>query len=334
MTLIFRGKVKVKFYFDLQRFDDEQPLSQETQQQQGEQMQIPEELEGIPEDIARDAMAEWEESKPKSNDNPAQPTQTTYSQEEYQTVVNEREQLKAQLQQQQQQQQQQRQTPQSKPSFEPPPIKITPEISAKITEVITEEAKTMTGFTDDDVASLDYADNDDPRLAQWAQAKNLAQDKIYRAIRDAQNLHTQRARQFYDEQTLAIQHYNEFTKKEMEDKDYPSIVQYATNDYFKTLTTIEQKALANAYFNVERNLASPVEMLYVQNYYTRAKAAYRSRNTSKPTSQNQIVSMPRIDQIGGSAGTGEITVGELEKMLETTDFDKIPEPYQKRLLGY
>lgn len=330
--------------FDLQRFDDEQAVNaapQSTPESNAEtQAPIPEELEGIPEDIARDAMSEWEATQAKTEAE-QQPAPVTYSQDDYQAKVNEVEQLKAQLAQYQRQQPQaqqpQIQQPQPPPTFEPPPIKITPEISAKINEVIKEEAKAMASFTDDDVASLDYADDDDPRLSQWAQAKSLAQAKVIKAINDARAWQQRRAQQFYNEHTAAINDYNEFAQKAMAEPDFKAIQQYATNDLFNALSPNEQKILANSYLRVERNTASPAEMLVVKNYYERAKTAYRGRNakqTSTKTHQNQRVTMPRIDQVGGAAGTGEITVDELEKMLDTTEFDKLPEPYQKRLLGY
>lgn len=327
--------------FDLQRFDDEQTVSDAPQSapepKAEEPAPIPEELEGIPEDIARDAMSEWEATQAKTEAE-QQPAPVTYSQDDYQAKVNEVEQLKAQLAQYQRQQPQaqqpQIQQPQPPPTFEPPPIKITPEISAKINEAIKEEAKAMASFTDDDVASLDYADDDDPRLSQWAQAKSLAQDKVIKAINATRAWQQQRAQQIYNEQTTAINNYNEFAQKEMAEPDYQAVMTFATNDFFQAMPPNEQQILANSYLHVERNLASPAEFLVVKNYYERAKAAYRGRNAKQSPPKNQKVTMPRIDQVGGAAGTGEITVGELEKMLETTDFDKIPEPYQKRLLGY
>lgn len=321
--------------FDLQRFDDEQVSSTEAQPESSGQTVIPEELDGIPEDIARETMAEWEESQPKPVDEtqPEQP-RTTYSQEDYQAKAAEVEQLKAKLAQYQQQQQPKQPAPQQPPTFQPPELKITPEISAKIKEAVVEEAKAMTNFTDDDIASLDYADDDDPRVSQWAQAKSLAQARVIKAINDARAWQQQRAQQFYNEHNAAVNTYNEFAQKEFKEPDFQAIQQYATNEFFNALSPNEQKILANSYLRVERQTASPAEMLVVKNYYEKAKASFRSRNAKKQAPANQKVSLPRVDQISGAAGTGEITVGELEKMLESTDFDKIPEPYQKRLLGY
>lgn len=320
--------------FDLQRFDGEQDVSAEQQTVAEEQAPIPEELSGIPEDIARETMAEWGETQTTTENE--QPAPITYSQADYQAKADEVEQLKAKLAQYQQKQQptQQSNNVRQPPTFQPPELKITPEISAKINEAITAEAKAMTNFTDDDIESLVYADDDDPRVSQWSQAKSLAQANVIKAINDARAWQQQRAQQFYNEHTAAVNTYNEFAQKEFQEPDFQAIQHYATNEFFNSLSPSEQKILANSYLRVERQTASPAEMLVVKNYYERAKASFRGRNANKKQPSTQKVAMPRVDQVGGTAGTGEMTVRELETMLETTDFDKIPEPYQMRLLGY
>ena len=139
-----------------------------------------------------------------------------------------------------------------------------------------------------------------------------------------------------NEHTAAVNTYNEFAQKEFAEPDFKAIQEFATNEFFEGLTPSEQKILANSYIRVERQTASPAEMLVVKNYYQQAKAAFRARGNGKkaPAKPTAQVSLPRVDQIGGTAGTGEVTVAELEQMLETTDFDQIPEQYQKKLLGF
>ena len=192
----------------------------------------------------------------------------------------------------------------------------------------------LTGMSDDDVASLTYADEDDPRISQWNQAKYFAQNRIYGAIQQAQIQRQQQAQQF-NNHLEAIKTYNEFAAKEFAEPDFKAIQNFATNEFFTQLPPNEQKIVANAYLRIERQIASPAEMMVVKNYFGQAKAAYRTRGAKQaPRPQMQQPVMPRSDQLRGSAGKGEVTVGELERMLETTDFDKIPEVYQKKLLGY
>ena len=315
--------------FDLQRFEDEQAASAEPQTSEES---IPEELGGLDEDIAREAMAEWKESSQESTESETSetpPESDTVPRSDYQAKVNEVESLKAQLAAYQQKQQI------SPQQIQPPPIKLTAEDATKINQAITAEAMNMAGFSADDVASLEYADDNDPRLSQWAQAKSLAQSNIYGAIRQAQLIQQQQAQQFIATQQAAMSTYNAFTQQELKEPDFKEIQNFAIKEFFTQLSPLEQKAVANSYLHIERQIASPAEVFAVKSYYEKAKAAYRNQRGKKParTPQQQAVALPRVDQINGAAGKGEITVAELEHMLETTDFDKIPEVYQKKLLG-
>ncbi len=317
--------------FDLQRFDDEQPTSAEPETSTDTQEPIPEELGGLGEDYAREAMAEWEETKNGEQPEEVNISSDTVSRADYQAKVDEAEQLKAQIAQYQNQNTSQQQ-------FQLPQVKITPEISAKINEAIKAEAMNMAGFSEDDVASLEYADDDDPRIAQWEQAKSIAQNNVLGAITQARIDQQRQVQQFMASQTAAVNDYNEFAKKEFKEPDFKEIQNFATNEFFSNLAPAEQKIIANSYLRIERQVASPAEMLLVKKYYEKAKAAYRGRrgkmSTQKNSYQKKSAGLPRVDQLGGVAGKGEITVGELENMLETTDFDKIPKVYQNKLLGY
>lgn len=335
--------------FDLQRFDDDtaQVTSAEPQPSQEEQEPIPEELAGLPEEYAREAMTEWEELQA---DEP-EPAKPQISQEDYQAKVNEVEQLKAQLAAYRQgqapqqapqpaPQQQPPQTgqyqPQPAPQYQPPPFKITPEISAKINEAIKAEAMQMTGFSEDDVASLDYADDDDPHLDQWSQAKSIAQSRVLGAIQQLQQIQQVRAQQFLNEHTAAINTYNEFASKEFKEPDYKAIQNFAINDFFTQQPQNIQRIIANSYLSVERQTASPAEMLNVLMYYEKAKAAYRFQNGRRRTAASQpqpARQMPRVDQLNGSATApnGELSAHDIEKLLEG-DFTKLDQKTQNKLL--
>lgn len=347
--------------FDIQRFaDDGETTSDATpesapESQAEEQEPIPEELGGLPEDIARETMAEWEQSQTTQEAEPAQ-SEPRITREDYQSKLAEIEQLRAQLAQYQQPQQpQQPQAPPQQPQqpaqepqlpqaqqvpqaqFQIPQLKMTPELSKKISDAISAEAKAMTGFSDDDVASLDYADDDDPRLAQWAQAKNIAQSRVYTAIYQTQVAQQQQAQQFYNDHMAAVNTYNEFVKKEFAEPDFQAIQQFATNDFFNQLKPYEQAVIAQSYVRVERQIASPAEMMVVKDYYERAKAAYRSRSGRKRATQprqTMAPQLPRTDQLKGASTTsdGQLSTGDIERMLEG-DFTKLTPQQQKALLG-
>lgn len=333
--------------FDLQRFADEdaaqdsaQEISSETQS--AEEKPIPEELNGLPEDIARETLAEWEKSQPAPDEKPPEetspPNEEIISREKYQAALDEAAQLKAQLAQYQQQQAQTPQQP-SKPQpqqIQQPQLRITPEISAKINQAIDAEAMALTGFSKEQVAELSYADDDDPRLPQWNLAKNIAQNRVYNAIQQTQLAQQYQAQQFYNNHVAAINTYNEFAKKEFAEPDFKEIQQFATNDFFNQLSPDEQKILANSYVRLERQTASPAEMLVVKTYYERAKAAYRTRGAKKSAPKNtpSAAQLPRSDQLKGTSATGDgqLSVSDFQKLLEG-DFTELDPKTQKQMLA-
>lgn len=195
----------------------------------------------------------------------------------------------------------------------------------------------LSGMSKDDVASLDYADDDDPRIAQWNQAKYFAQNRVYGAIQQAQLAQHQQAQQLFATYAAAVNAYNEFAKKEFAEPDFKAIQNFATNEFFEQLSPFEKNTIANAYVRVERQVASPAEVYTVQNYYERAKAAYRSRGAKPKTSQSpaqQAAKLPRSDQLKGTSTTsdGQLSTADIEKLL-TRYFTTLTPKQQKILLG-
>ena len=331
------------FEFDLQRFNEEVADTQ-SETPAEEQKPIPEELSGLPEDIARETLAEWEQSQPKDeppeeSEPPAEPkpqTEESVPYARFKEKVDEANQLKAQLAEYQRQQQTQQQAQQPQQQFQPQQMRITPEDAVKINEAIKAEALALSCMSDDDVASLEYADEDDPRIAQWNQAKNIAQNRVYNAIYQTQINRQQQAQQFYNEHLASTQIYNEFVQKESSEPDFKDVQNFATHEFFEQLNPNEQRIIANSYLRVERQTASPAEMLVVKNYYEKAKAAYRTRGAKKaPTPRQQSApQLPRSDQLRGSSGAsdGQLSAHDIEKLLEG-DFTKLDEKTQKMLWG-
>ena len=121
----------------------------------------------------------------------------------------------------------------------------------------------------------------------------------------------------------------------MKEPDFKAVQNYATNEFFSQLSPDEQRIVASSYLRIERQTASPAEMLVVKNYFERAKAAYRGRNGKSRQRVNQPPQLPRSDQLRGavSTGDGQLSTREIEKLLEG-DFTKIDEKTQKKLLGF
>ena len=334
------------FEFDLQRFDEE--VSQSTETQSEEQKPLPEELNGLPEEIARETLNEWEQSQAASEEQPtsAEPaapqTEESVPYARFKEKVDEANRLKAELEKYRQAPQ-----PQSQPQTQPQParqiqlpqLKVTPEMAKRINQAIDAEAMALSGMSKDDVASLEYADDDDPRIAQWQQSKSIAQNNVITALRQMHDNQQRQAQQFYANHTAAVNSYNEFAQKEFAEPDFKEIQNFATNEFFEQLSPGEQTILANSYLRVERQLASPAEMLVVKNYYERAKAAYRTRGAKKTPAQHDKKNsaqptLPRSDQLKGASGTSnkQLSTSDIEKML-AGDFTKIDPEMQKTLLA-
>ena len=141
------------FEFDLQLFDEksEEPQSApETETSEESAEPLPEELSGLPEEYAREVLAEHErhqtepeveeESQPALAEEHKPQTPSTVPYDRFKEKVDEANRLKAQL-----AEYQKRQQPQQQQQYQPPQFRITPEISAKITQAIDAEAMTMTG---------------------------------------------------------------------------------------------------------------------------------------------------------------------------------------------
>ena len=132
---------------------------------------------------------------------------------------------------------------------------------------------------------------------------------IYGAIRQAQLIQQQQAQQFIATQKATMATYNALVQKEFKEPDFKAIQNFAIKEFFEQLNPLEQKAVANSYLHLERQIASPAEWFAVKSYYEKAKAAYRSRQgkQSARTPQQQTATLPRVDQISGAAGKGEVT---------------------------
>ena len=190
--------------FDLQKFADE--IEKEygdvldgAEENVEDNLDIPAELEGIPEDIAREVMQKSEETKfaeePASTDNVSIP----YARfKEVNDKKNETEKLLAAYRERygdlnsqppQQPQQNFNPTQQPAPQFQPPTID--EYFTKQIDDAINQTAMKMSGLSKEDVEGLDYLDDNDPKIARWNHAKKLSEAAIYQNIIQNQMLQQQ-----------------------------------------------------------------------------------------------------------------------------------------------
>lgn len=220
-------------------------------------------------------------------------------------------------------------------------LKITPEVSKLINEAITEQAMQMTGLTQEEVDSIEYMDDDDHRKQAYLQAQKMAEASVYQTIHRAQAEKAARAQKIIENHNAVINDYNRFYEEQVKEPDFNDIVNYATGEYYgKVVPESERMAISDAYSRVERNVASPQDVLLVKHFFTDAKAHYR-RKAGSPrkggnpsTKLTQSKAHPRSEQLSGSAAAGGIpSVGELERMVNEVPWENIPAEYKKILMG-
>lgn len=362
------------FEFDLQMFaDDEATENNDAVEdtsaevsdgaesvEEEEKEPIPEELDGLPEDAAREVMAEvsakTEQEEPEQSNVPddSQVVKTgAIPYPRFKEKVDESNALKAELEAYRQrfgdlksnQQATNTQPAMMKPAApqqvrqEMPQLNLTPDVIKQIDELKKQEALRMSGLSQEDLDGMEYMEENDPRRAQYQFALKMAENTIANRIQQAQMEQMRQAEAVLRAHDASVQEYNQFAQKEMSDPDFQNVMQFATQDYFFGRSPIEQQTLSEAYARIERNVASPADVMLIKNYFTEAKNAYRGGNSAKRsnnpmTKVKQAGTFPRSQQVEGSSDndTG-VSVATLEKMLKEKTWDEIPDKYKRLLMG-
>ena len=371
------------YYFDLQLFADEADNANDEQMDvapEGSQPAEPvneeprpEELNGLPDDVAKAAIDLAKEQEPKEQehkedgggpaedgsagqtsdiknvDGLAQPNQKIpYNR--FKQEVDKRHELEEALNAYKAKfgdidaQQQTVKQPAPQPSREAiPPIpstpqmpQINPESIKLINDAAQKQAMQMAGLTQDDIDAMDYMDDDDPKKQTYQYALEMAKANIRENVRTLMAQRQQATARFMQVHQQSVADYNNFYREQTQDPHFNDIVNFATNDYFEKLPPAKQQTVAASYARIERNVASPAEIQLIMDYFREAKAAYSGKaHTSKSaTKVKQASAMPRADYVNGTAGGDKaVTEATLKKMLDEHRFEDLPESYQKMLLS-
>lgn len=351
----------------------DESVAEEAATEPEEKEPIPDELDGLPEDVAREAMAEAakmrkeEEPKEKQEEDAAEIDDSDIVKNQaipyprWKQKVAENAAMKEELESykkrfgelnatnnvpqgnqnagQVAQQPMATSVPQSRPMPQQmPQIQLTPDVMRQIEALKKQEALRMSGLTQEDLDGMDYMEENDPRRAQYQFALKMAEGSIMNRIQQAQVEQMRQAEQFLQAHDASVRAYNEAYTKAAAEPDFNDVVKYATEDYFYSKSPIEQQTIVDAYTRVERKVASPAEIMLVKNYFAEAQSAYR--NQSKTPQNNSMQkskeakSFPRSQQVSGSSDNDTgVSVATLEQMLQTKPWDEIPPKYQKMLMG-
>ena len=320
--------------------------------------EIPADFEGVPENIAREVMQEstaensTETEKPveKTVENPATDNVTIpYARfKEVNDKKNESERLLAAYRERYGDLNSQAQTPppqnfpqtqvQPPPQFQPPSID--ENFTKQIDDAIKQAAMQMSGLSKEDVDSLDYLDDNDPKIARWNHAKRISEAAIYNDIAQRQMLQQQEFQRAAMLRDQTISNYNNFVAQQQAADNFSAVQQFAENEFFNAQSDIDKQIIQESYARVSNNTASPADVMVVQNYFSMAKSAFENRQAPqvqrqqpKPKTKPAANNFPRTNQVSGSTGGGGISQAALAEMLQNKDWNKIPPNYQKILLG-
>lgn len=347
--------------FDLQLFADNDSETVE--------VNIPDELAGVSEDVAREIMAEADYSEdteveteveevveddtvsveadnetntdePNDSEIVKTPSQSI-PYKRFKEVVDKRNDLEKQLE-------------QYKARFgdvnaplpqkeEPAPVKkpalINDDMAQQIEAAVRAEAMNITGFNPDDVDSLEYEDEGSNRVARWNVAMSMARNKIYTAISNAEAQRQKQAQELLSRHNESVANFNKFYMEQQAEKDFTEIQKYAVNDYFNTLSATEKQIISDANERYTRGTSSAQDLYCLQRYFMDAKNSYRSKSGKSKSAKEtinkieQASKFPRVSNIDGMTTNGAVTISALEDMLNTKRWDEIPKEYQDMLLG-
>lgn len=342
------------FDFDLQLFAEETETENVTNVTEAVAEEpaaepIPPELAGLSEETARALMDEAKANEPKEEPTkeeepkegeqaaPAEPASDTQQEppqrspipyERFKQEVDKKndlkrqlEELQAQVARLQQPVQQPVQQPQQPPARPQPTVN--PAVFQQINQLAMQGAMQMTGMSAEDVASLEYAEDNDPQKIAWQSAMELARSNIFANMRQRQAQQQAEAYRIFQENQANVNAYNEFANREMTAPDYEDIKNYAINDFYFKQSPLDQKILAEAYSRIERQMASGQDVKIIKDYYAAAAANYRGEHAPAPQPQNvkskvkQANAMPRASQVTGtSGGSGGVNSAVLERIMQ------------------
>lgn len=329
--------------FDLQKFaDDDKDYSDVldgADETTDDVSEIPAELEGIPEDIAREVMQKSDAEKPPENPTPTDNVSVPYARfKEVNDKKNETEKLLVAYRErygdlQSAPQQNFSQPQQPPPQFQPPAID--ENFSKQIDDAITQMAMQMSGLSKEDVEALEYADDDDPKVARWNHAKKLSEATVYN---DVINRHNFQQQQFQRETMLrnqTLENYNNYVAQQQAADNFAAVQRFAENEFFNAQSDIDKQIILESYARINQNLATPADFLIVRNYFSTAKTAFENGQNPTPQKKSKPApnNFPRTNQISGTTGSGGVSQAALADMLRNKAWNKIPPNYQKMLLG-
>ena len=220
---------------------------------------------------------------------------------------------------------------------------LNPAVIQEINSLANEEALKISGLTREQLEEIEYGDPNDTRISTYKTAVELARQNIFSQLNSeiqTRRVMEQKVLQLRDQ---SIADYYSFEQEQMKAQDFESIRSHAVNEYFAKLNHVEQQAIADAYQRIQSKTCIPQDIFVVKKYFSEAAQDFRKNQNNVNTNQNniqvkqeklkQMERHPKVDLVTGSNSNGGTSVADLERTLQNTDWDDIPESTKKLLLG-
>ena len=220
---------------------------------------------------------------------------------------------------------------------------LNPAVIQEINSLANEEALKISGLTREELDEIEYSDPNDTRFSTYKTAVELARQNIFSQLNSeiqTRRVMEQKVLQLRDQ---SIADYSSFEQEQMKAQDFESIRSHAVNEYFTKLNPVEQQAIADAYQRVQSKTCIPQDIFVVKKYFSEAAQDFRKNQNNVNTNQNniqvkqeklkQMERHPKVDLVTGSNSNGGTSVADLERTLQNTDWDDIPENTKRMLLG-
>lgn len=345
--------------FDIQNFADEEIKNYGDildgavdEKSQSDLPPIPKELAGVPEDIARDIISKSSaqiETPAENSDTTESENETSVPYKRFKETLDQKNEISQQLaayrerygdlsaQTPQQNFQQQNTSYQNEPQNYMP--QFNSDVVKQIDDAITQRAMAISGLSKEDVESIDYFEDDDPRISLWNHARELSKATVYNDIVANHYAQQQELQRMQMLQNQSVNDYNNYVAQKQATENFEAIRQYATGEFFNAQSAIDKEVITDSFARLGRNMATPADMMIVRDFFTRAENAYANRNAQpnnapKTPLQTPKPNFPRTNQLNGTAGSGGgVTQAQLAEMLQKRKWSEIPPLYQKILLG-
>lgn len=323
---------------------------------ENDEISIPEEFEGLDPEIAREFTNNFREQQ-KAEDEKLESKKD--EQEEQQSKQDDEEKIEdkptegieeqlAKLRKENEQLRKQQEQIPKQQEFRPAPFKPIKleQVPIEFARTVISEAKKIAlksvNLTEEQLNDLEFEDNGAQKKADYEAAFEIAKDNIMSNVNSELALRNQRKEAFMQAHRENMAAFKAFENEQKKDTHFKEIQDFAINGYFEKQSVVNQNIIRDAYARLERGVASPSDRYTIEAYFENAKREYyKDINAKQKEKQDKVVNkykqakkMPRADKLSGGGDTsGKSDVDIAIEMMNNRPWEKIPEKYQKILLG-